>query len=128
MPRQSQQCPFCQKPLSNKKALHKHLTSYIGEWRFPADGKHDALQIQSHLRQDRQRYQCWTCSKILNSRGHFREHVIYRGHCGLKDSEASIQVKKPSRRDWDDWLLPFDEELVIVKDESFQFLGLPTGT
>lgn len=125
---QADSCPFCHKRYVNKTAIRKHLTQYISEWRLPADGKHDVLQIQSHLRPHRRRYQCWTCSKILDSRAHFREHVIYYRHCGLNDVKSTIQVKKPSRRDWNEWLLPFDEKLATVQEGTFHFFGLLTGT
>ena len=127
MPWRAQQCPFCQKRYVNKKGLNTHLSSYIGEWRIPADGKHDVLQIKHLLRQRQSQYRCWTCSKILDSRARFREHVIYHGHCGLNDRQTSVKVKKPSRRDKHEWLLPFGEELAIVKEETFPFLSLPTG-
>ncbi|PWY87338.1 hypothetical protein BO94DRAFT_585886 [Aspergillus sclerotioniger CBS 115572] len=42
-------CPFCHKRQASKALLQSHLQSYVKEWRIPADGIHDVLQIKQLL-------------------------------------------------------------------------------
>ncbi|KAJ5130204.1 uncharacterized protein N7515_006243 [Penicillium bovifimosum] len=123
MAKQAGWCPFCDKRYVNKTALSKHLKQYITEWRLPVDGKHYLLEVQNVLHPNQRSYQCWTCSKILESRGDFQKHVIHYQHCGLNDT---MRRKQPTRGNRDKWMLPFDEKLAIIEEKKFNFLGLPT--
>lgn len=134
MPGKAQICPFCQKRYVNKTGLRNHLFKYTGEWRFPADGIHDVLQIEHVLRRlspsayeadEHRKYKCWTCFEIINSRRRFTEHVVYRGHCGFQP-EALDKAKKGRLR-LRTWCLPFAETTVLIREEPFPFLHLPLG-
>jgi hypothetical protein len=131
MPWSPKICQFCQKRYANKRALYNHLSEYIGTWRLPADGHHDALQLKQVIRRlypsayeadEDRKYRCWTCCKIITSRRRFTEHVIYRRHCGF-DPES--WTRKMNLRKWS---LPFDEDTVLLREDPFPFLRLPPGT
>lgn len=130
MPGNAQICPFCPKRYVNKTGLRNHLSNYTGEWRYPADGIHDVLQIEHVFRRlspsayeadEHRRYKCWTCSEIIPSRRRFTEHVVYRGHCGFQP-EALRRLHLRTK-----WCLPFAETTVLVREEPFPFLCLPLG-
>lgn len=142
MPWELQVCRFCGKGYGHKTGLRNHLSQYVEEWRIPADGIHDVLEIQKFLfpDDDHSEYRCPSrdCRKIIATRQKFTEHVIKNSHWGgfpegpvrgllgsNKDTwEESIELSNIS-----DWVLPFDEKAVeVFKPEgSFPFLRLPPG-
>lgn len=134
MPWSAQVCPCCKKRYAHKTGLYNHLVWYVGEWRLPADGVHDVSKCSQTLRRlnpsaidddDGNKYRCWTCPNIFKSRRRFQEHVIYRGHCHeVPRAEAPPRKRGKS---WRAWVLPFDEEHVLIKDRNFPFLKLPLG-
>ncbi|GKZ24684.1 hypothetical protein AbraIFM66951_003495 [Aspergillus brasiliensis] len=130
MPWTGNTCQFCQKRYANKRALYNHLSDYTGTWRVPADGLHDVLQIKQAIRRlypssyevdEDRKYRCWTCCKIITSRRRFTEHVIYRQHCGFDPESWAARGRLNLRK----WSLPFDEDTVLLREESFPFLRLP---
>ena len=98
MPWQPQVCPFCHKHYANKKGLRNHLYSYIGIWRFPADGIHDVLKIDRILHAGRKdlAYKCPSCSLILTPKAAFVDHVFYRKHYGIYGNSHSQGIKRRS--------------------------------
>lgn len=137
MPWKAQVCAFCKKRYANKTGLRTHLSWFVGEWRLPSDGVHDVLKIAPILRRlcppsideedDQFQYRCWTCSKVFKSRWRFQEHAIYRRHCQEVPRPVDNAPPKKRARGLRAWQLPFDEELVLIKQETFPFLKLPFG-
>ena len=137
MPWKAQVCTFCKKRYANKTGLRTHLAWFVGEWRLPADGVHDVLQIARTLRRlspstvddedERFHYRCWTCSKVFKSRWRFQEHVIYRRHCQEVPRPVTDAPPKKRARGLRSWQLPFDEEHVLIKQRTFPSLKLPLG-
>ncbi|KAK1145749.1 hypothetical protein N8T08_003987 [Aspergillus melleus] len=136
MPWSAQKCPFCPKKYANKAGLENHLLEYTGNMRLPADGYHEVFEIKQAIRrlygekyqpdQDR-RYRCWTCCEIITSRRRFTEHVWYREHCGLgPDLKSSLTVRGKGSTSGRRWVLPFDEDKVLLSDDPFPFLDLPS--
>lgn len=134
MPWKAQVCEFCQKRYVNKTGLRNHLSDYTGKWRLPADRIHDVLKIEQILRclspsayeaDEHRKYKCWTCSAVINSRRRFIEHVVYRAHCGFHPD--ALDGSQTSRRRLRTWWLPFPEETVLIREETFPFLRLPLG-
>ncbi|QGA19186.1 hypothetical protein EYB26_006874 [Talaromyces marneffei] len=136
MPWELQVCRFCQKKYGNKTGLRRHLIQYIDEWRIPADGIHDVLEIQRILypEDDDNEYQCPSrdCREIIATRQKFIQHVVTKLHWGgfpegpLRGSndanDESVDLSNIS-----EWVLPFDEKVVkIFKPEGpFPLLRLP---
>ncbi|KAJ6091551.1 hypothetical protein N7467_003520 [Penicillium canescens] len=132
MPFSPPTCPFCQKEFPSKNTLGKHLYEYIGEWRLPADGIHDTLQIKNAIRRLRYSsgdsvgnhyYKCLTCSKVVWLRWRFIQHVVNSGHCGLE--QGSLSGRRRYYRNFRTWNLPFAEKSVLVPENPFWFLSLP---
>jgi hypothetical protein len=143
MPWELQVCRFCQKGYGNKTGLRKHLSQYVDEWRIPADGIHDVLEIEKFLYPEYEdslpKYQCpfRDCGVILATRKIFTEHVIAKSHWGdfpegpLRGLLGSRDPDEESAdlSNIDEWVLPFDEKAVKVFQPQgpFPFLRLPPG-
>ncbi|KAB8266019.1 hypothetical protein BDV32DRAFT_143754 [Aspergillus pseudonomiae] len=128
MPWQAQVCTFCEKQYVHKRGLRDHLYRYTGERRIPADGIHDVLKIERILdpdARDQCQYRCPGCSKIINLRRQFIEHVIYSGHDNVPDGDSQPGTKR--RRRNREWPFRFEEETVKVwqRTGTFPFLRLP---
>ncbi|OKL59316.1 hypothetical protein UA08_05099 [Talaromyces atroroseus] len=129
MPWHAHSCPFCHKQHANKDALHTHLEQYVSEWRIPADGAHDVLEIHKILHagdsNHGKQYKCPECLKVIDTQKHFIAHVYYRKHYGkyLYGFEQGIK----GRCQQGSWPLPFDEEAALIPQRKgvFNFLGLP---
>lgn len=97
---------------------------------MPADGIHDVLKIERILHRDKReecQYQCPVCSKIINRRFNFIEHVIYSKHDDVLNSDSQ---KSTWRRHRDrGWPFRFEEQMVKVwqRKGQFPFLRLPLG-
>lgn len=142
MPWELQVCRFCGKGYGHKTGLRNHLSQYVGNWRIPADGVHDVLEIQKILYpdDDHSEYRCPSrhCREIIATRQKFTHHVIAYSHWG-RFSQVPQRDVLGSNKDTDEesidlsnvsgWVLPFDEEAVkVFKPEgSFPFLRLPPG-
>lgn len=120
MPWEPRICHYCDKKYANRKGLRTHLGWYIGEWRNPADGIHDALEIDQILNTDRHEpeYKCPDCSLIITPRDKFVNHLVYR-----HNYENHVHGRDP------DWPFPFSEDKVKVfqPEGPFPFLSLPFG-
>ncbi|OGM50631.1 hypothetical protein ABOM_000668 [Aspergillus bombycis] len=128
MPWQAQVCTFCEKQYVHKRGLRDHLHRYTGEVRIPADGIHDVLKIERILDPDARnqcQYRCPVCSKIINLRRQFIEHVIYARHDNVSDGDSQQGTKR--RRRNREWPFRFEEETVKVwqRKGTFPFLRLP---
>jgi hypothetical protein len=124
MPWTGQVCPFCYIKYANKTGLKKHLLSYTGRWRVPADGVHDVLKIQQlrilkdHFYVENISYRCPSCAIEISDLRKFKEHVFYRWHYGddYKDNE------KPPSFD------PEPHKIHVWRPKgTFNFLRLPLG-
>lgn len=131
MPWKAQTCPFCSKKYANKKGLQSHLVKYTGEWRYPADGVHDVLEIKKlaimnpYFRDEKAasqgpHYKCPTCAKIFSGQRSFMDHVFYLQHYGDDEGGAIAKSLQSSS---------FDTEPYRVwqPQGSFPFLKLPLG-
>ena len=63
---------------ANKTGLRKHLSQYVADWRIPADGIHDVLEIQKILDANRpySRYRCPGFFWVVAGRKKFTQHMI----------------------------------------------------
>lgn len=142
MPWELQVCRFCRKGYGHKTGLRDHLSQYVGEWRLPADGIHDVLEIQKDLYPDadHSEYRCPSrdCRRIIATRQKFTEHVITKSHWGgfperplkgLFGSNQDTDEESIDLSDISEWVLPFDEEAVKVfePEGTFPFLRLSLG-
>ncbi|KAL3480048.1 hypothetical protein BJX99DRAFT_221156 [Aspergillus californicus] len=124
MPWQAQKCPFCPKKYANKKGLIDHLLGYTGQIRWPADGIHDVLKIQSlpimkayFTKENAETsYRCPSCQRVIDVQYQFIEHVVLRRHYKDEGSKEDAMSKgnfnpKPYR--------------VWKRKGAFPFLRLP---
>ncbi|KAJ9299756.1 hypothetical protein DTO271G3_2640 [Paecilomyces variotii] len=122
-------CPFCPYSTRFQDSLRAHLSQYTATCRIPADGVHDVLKIQEMLHPGFKywcQYRCPACSKVINSRRRFVEHVLKLDHYGKYGGRTR-------RRYYDDedeehpWPLPFKKKDVSIPKWTgvFDFLRLP---
>ncbi|PYI06447.1 hypothetical protein BO78DRAFT_418620 [Aspergillus sclerotiicarbonarius CBS 121057] len=122
MPRETHACPFCPRKYKNEARLRCHLSSYTGEWRVRADGKHDVLQINEILdpeANDDSPYRCPSCPNIILGRRRFLDHIHASAHAKF--------IPRPP--DWDrlrgTWDLLIAEETVKIRPTEMPFLRFP---
>lgn len=120
MPWEPRICYYCDKKYANRQGLRTHLGRYVGEWRLPADGVHDALEIDQILNPERHEpeYKCPDCSLIITPRSKFVGHLVYR-----HNYENHVHGRDPA------WPFAFgeDEVKVFQPEGPFPFLRLPFG-
>ncbi|RAQ46978.1 hypothetical protein AFGD_011252 [Aspergillus flavus] len=128
MPWQAQVCTFCQKQYVHKTGLRDHLSCYTGDVRIPADGIHDVLEIEKILDQEKGRhcqYRCPVCTKTINGRYNFIEHVVYSKHHDVLNGDFQKGIIRRYRHQG--WPFQFEKKTVKVwqRKGKFPFLRLP---
>ncbi|KAJ9229418.1 hypothetical protein DTO169E5_8874 [Paecilomyces variotii] len=130
MSEKAAKCPFCPYDSTyDKTSLREHLSQYTATCRIPADGVHDVLQIQEMLHpgfKHWRQYRCPACSKVINSRRRFIEHVSKLNHYGRYGGRTRRRYHDDEDEEHP-WPLPFKKKDVAIPKWTgvFDFLRLP---